>query len=270
LTADSLTAAVTVDGRPTTFTIRDGAPPSVEVANAAVAPAVLARATDLVGARDEVSELYAAARHDPPFQRLVELLYGLHHVRFLTLEEIAVYSVMMQRTPIKRAATMKRRFMQCFGVPVEVAGTTLYALPAIEALTELDGEAIGKAIGHASKGAIIATVLRGVADIGERFLREAPYAEARDALLEIRGIGPFSAAAILLRGLGRMDELPNLDMFADTARELYGAAFDPTAIRARYGRQVGTWSFYLKTGVARLCDRSAHEESRSARNGASR
>ena len=36
------------------------------------------------------------------------MLHGLHHVRFLTLEEIAVYSVMMQRQPIQRAAPSGR------------------------------------------------------------------------------------------------------------------------------------------------------------------
>ncbi len=82
--------------------------------------------------------------------------------------------------------------------------------------------------------------------------REAPYEEARDALLAVHGIGPFSAAAILLRGLGRMDELPAMRGFADEAHTLYGSNYDEAAIRTRYGRQIGYWSFYLKTGVARL------------------
>jgi len=92
-------------------------------------------------------------------------------------------------------------------------------------------------------------VMRGVAALGETFLRTVPYATARDALLEIPGVGPFSAAAILLRGLGRMDELPSMDIAEAAARTLYGPAYDPDAIRRRYGQTIGYWSFYVKSGV---------------------
>jgi hypothetical protein len=43
----------------------------------------------------------------------------------------------------------------------------------------------------------------------------------------------------------------------DEARALYGRAYDAAAIARRYGAQIGYWSFYLKTGVARLRDREA-------------
>ena len=256
ITEDSLTAAVTVGGRPTAFTIRDG---MVEVERAVDAPALLARAAHFVGARDDLGELYAAAEGDRHFRPLVEMLHGLHHVRFLTLEEIAVYSVMMQRNPMPRSAQMKRRLFERIGLPVEVGGKTLYALPSIDELARVDGATYGEAIGHARKGEVIAEVVRGVARIGENFLCEAPYEKAKEALLAIRGVGPFSAAAILLRGLGRMDEVTT-QVFEDEARVVYGKAYDEAAIRRRYGRQLGYWSFYLKTGVARLTERSVRGE----------
>src|SRR6185369_11906618 len=110
LTDDSLTAAVAIGGRAVPFTIRGGERPTVEVADPAAAPALAQRASDFVGSRDDLGELYARAEADPPFRALVAQLHGLHHVRFLTLEEIAVYCVLMQRTPIALAATYKRRF----------------------------------------------------------------------------------------------------------------------------------------------------------------
>jgi len=39
---------------------------------------------------------------------------------------------------------------------------------------------------------------------------------------------------------------------SDEARVVYGDAYDERAIAARYGRQIGYWAFYLKTGVARI------------------
>jgi len=56
-----------------------------------------------------------------------------------------------------------------------------------------------------------------------------------------------------------MDEVTT-QVFEDEARVVYGKAYDEAAIRRRYGRQLGYWSFYLKTGVARLTERSVRGE----------
>jgi DNA-3-methyladenine glycosylase II len=254
VTDRAITAAVSVGGIARAVTLRDGDPPTVELprhTDAATQRLLLARVGHWVGADDDVTELYAAAGGDPPFRALIEQLHGLHHVRFLTLGEIAVYCVLMQRTPVQLASLYKRRFLARFGIPVEASGVALRAMPELDELVELDATVIAEAIGHARKAAQIAGVVRGVAAIGERFLRTAPYAAARDALLAIPGIGPFSAAAILLRGLGRMDELPPIRQIEDDARWLYGPAYDAAAIGRRYGAQIGYWSFYLRTGVGR-------------------
>src|SRR5438067_1606514 len=96
-TPDSVTAAIALDGSAHAFTLRDaGGDLLIEAPSAAVAR----RAAEFVSASDDLNELYAAAQDDPPFLALVDSLYGLHHVRFLGLEEIAVYCVLMQRTPI--------------------------------------------------------------------------------------------------------------------------------------------------------------------------
>ena len=229
-----------------TLTVADGAPDHV-----------IGRATDLVGARDDLRPFYALAAADPVMAPVVGELHGLHQVRFLGLEEIAVYCVMMQRTPIKVAATYKQRFLAKFGFAVEVdrpaagADRTLRAMPELADLVHLSAADIAGAIGHRGKAERIATVVREVHRIGEDFLVGAPYAAARDALLAIPGIGPFSAAAILLRGLGRVDEVPSLEMFEEPARELYGRAWDPEWTARHYGRSIGTWAFYLKTAAGR-------------------
>lgn len=255
VTDKAITAAVSVGGIARAFTLHGGGsqltidlPRHVDTATQR---ALTARAADFIGASDDLTALYAAAADDPPFRELVTQLYGLHHVRFLTLEEIAVYCVFMQRTPIKLASLYKRRFLDRFGIPVMVGDQTLRAMPELDQLVELDAGDIAAAIGHRRKAEVVVGVVRGIAAIGERFLRTAPYAAARDALLDVPGIGPFSAAAILLRGLGRMDELPALKHFEAEARALYGEAYDATSIARRYGTQIGYWSFYLKTGVAR-------------------
>jgi len=245
LADDAITAAVSIGGVAYRFKITEA---TVEVPDDAPAQALVARAAHFLGTEDDVTPLYRAAEGDPPFRAVVERLHGLHHVRFLTLPEIAVYCVMMQRTPIAIAARLKRRFVERFGRRVD----GLIAFPEMAELVALDADAIADAIQHRPKANAIAGVVRGVAAIGETFLRTAPYAEARDALLAIAGVGPFSAAAILLRGLGRMDELPAMHWFEDDARAIYGRRFDARAVIARYGAHIGYWSFYVKTGAPRV------------------
>jgi len=273
LAPDALTAAILIAGKPVAFTLRGrGNHVELEAPDGLDRELLVRRARDFIGADDDVATFYAAARGDAPMTGLIEQLHGLHHVRFLTLAEIAVYCVMMQRAPIAMASAMKRRFLSRFGIPVP--GTHLRAWPELAALVALDGETIGEAIGNRMRGPQIANVIRGVHAIGETRLREAPYAEARDALLAINGIGPFSAAAILLRGLGRMDELPAMPQFETAARTLYGTQYDAAAIAKRYGRQIGYWSFYLKTGVGRktasIMRSSPHDESGDPRFGTGR
>lgn len=252
VTPNSITTAVVRDGQPWWFTLHAERPGSLAVTlPTAAPPSVLRLARDFVGAREDLRPFYAAAAHDAPMQPIVEALYGLHHVRFRTLEEIAVYCVLMQRNPITRAAALKRRFLAAFGREVRTPAGPLRAMPELAALAELDGGEIGEAIGHGPKGDAIARVVRGVAALGEDFLAHAPYAEAQGALLAIKGIGPFSAGAILLRGLGRMDELPTPAVVEHEGRALYGSAFDLRAIERRYGSAIGFWSYYLKAGIAR-------------------
>jgi DNA-3-methyladenine glycosylase II len=251
---DRVTAALAIGARAHAFTLREQRGNVVlEVADDAPIDAIAERVAGVIGARDDLRGFYAAAEGDPCFAPIVRALHGLHHVRFVGgLAEIAVYSVMMQRAPIAQAVRLKSKFLDRFGVTVQVEGRTLRAMPELRDLAVLDEEDIASAIGHRTKGARIASVVRGVAALGESFLRDAAYAQARDALLAIDGVGPFSAGAILLRGLGRMDELPSFEMFEREGRAVYRHAWKPEQIAKRYADQIGYWSFYLKTGAARM------------------
>jgi DNA-3-methyladenine glycosylase II len=251
-----LSAALAIGGRAHAFSLRAEREDTLVLhttAPARVHAELAGRVKAFVGADDDLDAFYARAERDPPMRALISAHRGLRHVRFLGgLAEISVYSVLMQRTPVGLAARYEQKFLARFGLGASIGRHQLRAMPELPQLVAIDEQAIADAIGHRAKAARIATVVRGVAALGESFLRDAPYAEARDALLAIPGIGPFSAAAILLRGLGRMDELPCLDAFADHGRALYGRAWNPEAIARRYGPQIGYWSFYLKARVEPL------------------
>lgn len=246
----SIRGAVVSEGHDVSFEIRDRNGLEIELEGRTRSASALARAArharELVGADDSVESFYDAAAGDVrPFREIVRRLHGLHHVRFLTLAEVTVHAVLTQRTPIALASRQKRALRQAFGRGVG----ELVAFPSFEQLLDLGELDFLRVLRHPKKAAMLPTVLRGVHALGETRLREAPYAEASAALQAIAGIGPFSAAFILLRGLGRMDEVPvEMPSFQSAAKRVYGASFDPARVRARYGTNIGYWAHYLKVG----------------------
>lgn len=250
---DRVTTAVTVDHRAHAYTLREhsGSVVLETTAPRSVHPKLQHHAEHLLGARDDLAPFYAAARDDAPLAALIDELHGLHHVRFATLADAVVYSILMQRAPMNVAAALKRKFLARLGLATTHGGETLHAMPELGALATLTADDIAAAIGHRPKAARIATVAREVHAIGEDFLRTARYEVAQAALLEIDGIGPFAATAILLRGLGRMDSLPWMPQFARAAQVVYGRTVTESAIAKRYGRHIGYWSFYVMTAAAR-------------------
>src|SRR6266508_4138566 len=76
--------------------------------------------------------------------------------------------------------------------------------------------------------------------------RAAPYAEVEDWLRAIKGLGAWSATFVLLRGLGRMDQLPVGEArLGEAVAKVYGRALLDTelaAIAERYGAYRGYWA----------------------------
>ena len=251
---DRVTGAATVGTRAHAFTLLQKRGKLVlEVDDAAPVDAIAARVADLIGAADDVAPFYAIAKTDPHFAPVIRALHGLHHLRFLGgLAGATVYAILMQRTPMPRAVQLQSRFLARFGLVARAGGRDLHAWPELPVVAQIDEADIAAALRHPMKAQRIAGAVRGVLALGETFLREAPYAQARDALKKIDGIGPFSAAAILLRGLGRMDELPTLEWFERDGRAVYGRAWKPEAIAKRYGDQIGYWSYYLKIASPKI------------------
>jgi DNA-3-methyladenine glycosylase II len=247
----SVAGTFAIDGRAVVYTATQPAAGqlAIDTDDGAAVPMVVA----MLGARDRLDGFYAKAAGDvAAFRAIVRARRGLHHVRFRTLAEVTVHAVLGQRTPVALASAQKRKVAAALGPKARLGTKVIHAFPAFDRLVELDERAWQAIVGNAAKAGRLPGVVRGVAALGETWLLTAPYADADAALRAIDGIGPFSAAMILLRGLGRMDDVP-LDVpgIAKVAAHVYGDTWDPAAIRARYGTDLGYWSFYLKVGATR-------------------
>ena len=128
-------------------------------------------------------------------------------------------------------------------------GVRLYRLPGIERVQRAPDRLLRAAGLSAAK---LAT-LRRVGDALERGaldeveLEERPSPDAAALLRRIKGIGPWTAAVILLRGLGRLDVFPVNDISVARDLALVGGASprDVTAVLEALGPERGMLYYHL-------------------------
>jgi DNA-3-methyladenine glycosylase II len=200
---------------------------------------------------DDMRPLLELAADDPPVAALLPLVEGLHQVRFGSLAEGTAYFALAQRSTQWYATARKARIAAELGPRATLDGEVFVAFPGLAELAALGADGLLHFAGNAQRASRLADVLAGVAGLDEAWLRTAPYDEARQALLGVHGIGTFTANAILLRVLGRPDEVPlEMAQFTNAAAEVYGTGGPtPGQLRARYGPYIGWWSYLCRTAL---------------------
>jgi DNA-3-methyladenine glycosylase II len=198
--------------------------------------------------RDLVHFDLAAAR----LEWLGELAHRMHGVkppRYPTLWEAFVNTIAFQQVSLESASAITRRLIVAFGRPVEHEGVLLYAFPGVEQVLSANETSL-RAVGFsAGKLATLRRVGEALAarTLDEAMLEEQSSAAASATLQGIKGIGPWTAAVILLRGLGRLDVFPLRD--TSVARNLAlvggGASLDVAAIVDALRPQQGMLYYHL-------------------------
>lgn len=131
---------------------------------------------------------------------------GLRPVCFYSPYEAAAWALIGQRVPIVRAAGIKARMAQELGPEVGIHGGLYHAFPGPSRLARLEGfpGLFGRKVEYLRR--LGREAAGGKLDAA--YLRSLSVEEALGELMELSGIGPFSAELILLRGAGEPDRVP--------------------------------------------------------------
>lgn len=222
-------------------------------------PAAAAVLRASFGLDDDLDAFSAAVAGDPVLARLVASLAGLRLVRTGTAFEALVWAVIGQQISLSVAYRLKAALVRAFGVSLTLDGQTSWAFPTAEALSCATAPQLAALGLGARKAETILLAARQVTDgsLDLDALRRLPRETALARLQALRGVGPWTAAYTLLRGVGALDVCPagDLGLRREVGR-LFGdgataSAATVSALAERWGAWRGYVAFYLWNARAR-------------------
>jgi DNA-3-methyladenine glycosylase II len=213
---------------------------------------VVALAGRMLGTDVELGDFYAVAARFPWLEKIVSAARGVKPPRYPTLWEAIVNAVVFQQVSIHAAAAILRRLIERYEPLRAVGSVALAPFPPPRIVVDADPLEL-RAVGlSANKVVALRTLARAVLDgeLDERLLEPLPTAELAARLAAFKGIGPWTAAVIALRGFGRLDVFPLNDSgVARSLKELSGEpAIDAAALLAELGPQRGMLYYHLLIG----------------------
>lgn len=141
-------------------------------------------------------------------------LRGMRPPRFAHLFETFANVIPFQQVSLDAGVALVRRLVERFGEPLEHEGRTYYAFPRADAVAHARLDALRRIGLSRHKADALRNAARAIeaGELSEEKLLAMTSDEALRSLIELPGIGPWSAGLVLLRGLGRLDVFPSGDV----------------------------------------------------------
>lgn len=204
---------------------------------------------------DNLNEFYLLSTEDKIFYPILTTLYGYHQVKFITPFENACWAILSTRNDMSTARKIKTELMLQYGEKLELGNLIFHTFPSPHKLIEVPVEKLSLIVGNDRRSMYLKAAIEAFSMINESELREKSYDEVKNWLLNIKGIGEWSASFILLRGLGKMEHLPfNERVLNRSIESLYNLNRNldsPTIkeIASKYGKYKGYWAHYIRAAI---------------------
>ena len=164
---------------------------------------------------------------DPiPMQRLVEAdrklrptavaLRGMRPPRFAEWFETFANVVPFQQVSLDAGVAIVGRLVERFGTHLKQNGRRFYAFPSAQAVAEARLETLRSCGLSSQKAEALRYLARAIesGELAEDTISGMSTNDALRALVDLPGLGPWSASLVLLRGFGRLDVFPPGDVGA--------------------------------------------------------
>ena len=170
----------------------------------------------LLGLRIDLTDWYDLAAGDARLRPIAETFRGMKPPQFPTMFEALVNAFACQQLSLEVGLELLNRLAKISGARLDSRGDVRYAFPTPQDIARLPPEKY-QAIGfsHQKVRALLGLACKVIG--GERdleLLQQENDAVAQQHLLELRGVGRWTAEYVLLRGLGRLHVFPGDDVGA--------------------------------------------------------
>jgi AraC family transcriptional regulator of adaptative response / DNA-3-methyladenine glycosylase II len=193
---------------------------------------------------------------DADLQDVVAKAPGQRIPRTVDEEELTVRAVLGQQVSIKAARTHAARLVSAYGSPViDPYGGLTHTFPTIAQLADIDPGHLAMPAGRRrSLIGLIAALATGELTVNPG----CDWELARQQLLALPGIGPWTAEIVAMRGLGDPDAFPATDLGVRLAAEELGLATDVRALTAHSARW-RPWRSYAVQHLWTTLDHSVNQ-----------
>ena len=210
-----------------------------EAARSAAARRAARRVVEIgLGAGLDARPFYRAFREDPLLGGALRHARGLRIAGAASLWEALVTAVLSQQVNLVFAYDIRRELALAFGRRARRNGETYVAFPLAERLARESERTLVRFRLSRAKAGTLARLARAFAtrELSENEIEELPDDQAIGKLIEIKGVGRWTAEIALLRGLGRADVFPggDLGVVKYVAMELLGHRARVTEKRMRH------------------------------------
>lgn len=208
----------------------------------------LAQIDRMLGASIDLGPFYAqVAEGPPPFAGLVDEFRGMKPPRTASLWETFVNTVPFQQLSLKSAMTVLGRLIRLSSEPVDFQGVRLYPLPRPGRFARLRLEEVRSVglSGTKARALLEAAAAIHSGDVDEASLDALDSRGLAKRLQSFRGVGPWTAALMLLRGFRRLETFPAKDAGALAGLRTALAGVDAPSLLDELGAYRGMVYYHL-------------------------
>ena len=199
----------------------------------------------LLGPRIDLTDWYRMAGKHARLRPLADMFRGMKPPRFPTMFEAVVNAFACQQLSLEVGLELLNRFAELCSTRGSRLPNSHYAFPTAREVSRVRPEEL-RGIGFSGqKARAILSLARAIGhrDLDLESLAPAEDAVVRQRLLELRGVGRWSAEYVLLRGLGRLHVFPGDDVGAQKRLARWLGRPRPLDY-ASVGRAVARWHPY--------------------------
>ncbi|OFJ55029.1 DNA-3-methyladenine glycosylase 2 family protein [Mycolicibacterium grossiae] len=194
----------------------------------------IARARRLLDLDADPEAVVDALGTDEHLAAIVAKAPGQRIPRTVDEHELAIRVVLGQQVSTKAARTHARRLVEAYGSPLrDAAGGLTHLFPDVSQLADVDPALLKF---PKARQRTLLGLIQALADGDVTLDAGCDWADARERLLALPGIGPWTTEVIAMRGLGDPDAFPASDLGVLAAAKRVGLPADARGLTAHSGR----------------------------------